>query len=295
MPSKPKEETKEPGVSLAPQPKVSNEVIPFDPSVMEDDAGRQQYGREDLTVARLRVLQGLSPQVIRGHAKFIPSASVGMFCNTVTQKLYDGEKGIQVIPVYYTPSYIEWMIREKSGQGSGFVKDHGATDPKFKTQMDDKSRARIIDPAGQMTDTYIQKSGDYYLFILDPDAPGEFDSAVYSMTGKQLAKSRDWNSKMKMLRAPKANGQGTFNPAPFYSVFKITTIPESNDKGNWMGVKIEPAGRTIDLPRGGDIYLKARALREAIEGGLVQVVRPDEEETVATPAQGSQTDDDLSF
>ena len=35
------------------------------------------------------------------HAKYVEGAEAGMFYNTVTKKLYNGEKGIEVIPVFY--------------------------------------------------------------------------------------------------------------------------------------------------------------------------------------------------
>ena len=37
-----------------------------------------------------------------------------MLYNTVTKKLYDGEKGIEVIPVFYKLTYPEWAPFDKS-------------------------------------------------------------------------------------------------------------------------------------------------------------------------------------
>ena len=39
-----------------------------------------------------------------------------MIINTVTNDLYDGEKGINVVPVFYKRQYIEWQDR---GESSG--------------------------------------------------------------------------------------------------------------------------------------------------------------------------------
>jgi hypothetical protein len=40
----------------------------------------------------------------------------GMIFNTVTKELFDGEKGIDVIPCHYKLEYVEWQER---GEGGG--------------------------------------------------------------------------------------------------------------------------------------------------------------------------------
>ena len=38
-----------------------------------------------------------------------------MIVNSVTKELYDGAKGINVIPVHYERQYVEWQDRGQSG------------------------------------------------------------------------------------------------------------------------------------------------------------------------------------
>ena len=77
--------------------------------------GFENMTQEDMALPFVRILGQLSPQVTDGDAKFIDGAKPGMIYNTVTE-LYDGKKGIKVIPCYYKKDYPEWSDR---GDGPG--------------------------------------------------------------------------------------------------------------------------------------------------------------------------------
>ena len=84
-------------------------------NLFEADAshGSQNITQEDLALPFLKVLGQLSPEVNKGHAKHVDGAEPGMILNTVTNSLYDGTKGIEVLPVFYKRQYIEWQDRGK--------------------------------------------------------------------------------------------------------------------------------------------------------------------------------------
>ncbi len=63
--------------------------------------GFENMTQEDMALPFVRILGQLSPQVTDGDAKYIEGAKPGMIYNTVTSELYDGKKGIKVIPCYY--------------------------------------------------------------------------------------------------------------------------------------------------------------------------------------------------
>ena len=71
------------------------------------NAGSQNITQEDLALPFLKVLGQLSPEVNKQNAKFISGAEPGMIVNSVTKELYDGAKGINVIPVHYERQYVE--------------------------------------------------------------------------------------------------------------------------------------------------------------------------------------------
>ncbi len=68
-------------------------------NLFEADAnqGAQNITQEDLALPFLKVLGQLSPEVNKRDAKYVEGAEPGMILNTVTNELYDGKKGINVI------------------------------------------------------------------------------------------------------------------------------------------------------------------------------------------------------
>jgi hypothetical protein len=64
------------------------------PSVFLDDAnsGLETLTADDITIPRLKVLQAMSPEVMKSDSKYVEGASAGDIINTVTSKLYTDEK-----------------------------------------------------------------------------------------------------------------------------------------------------------------------------------------------------------
>ena len=79
-------------------------------NMFEDDAakGLGAIGQEDLALPFLKILGQLSPEVNKRDGKYVEGAEPGMIYNSVSGDLYDGVKGIDVIPCLYKLEYIEW-------------------------------------------------------------------------------------------------------------------------------------------------------------------------------------------
>ena len=60
------------------------------------NAGSQNISQEDLALPFLKVLGQLSPEVNKKNSKYVQGAEPGMISNTVTNELYDGEKGLML-------------------------------------------------------------------------------------------------------------------------------------------------------------------------------------------------------
>jgi hypothetical protein len=88
-----------------------NTAVALSLSFEQDVSGFEDMGQEDLALPFLRILTNMSPEI--GE---VEGASPGMIFNSVTSELFDGKKGVQVIPCAYVRQYIEWAPR---GQGSG--------------------------------------------------------------------------------------------------------------------------------------------------------------------------------
>jgi hypothetical protein len=80
------------------------------------DKGFENVRQESLALPILKLLQNGSGEAQKRNQNYVEGAEPGMFLNTVTKKLYDGDKGISVIPCYYKMEYQEWA---EFGTGSG--------------------------------------------------------------------------------------------------------------------------------------------------------------------------------
>lgn len=247
--------------------------VPVDFAAMLLDDSQKlkaQFSTEDLAIPFLRVLQGLSPEVTKGSEKFIDAARPSMFLNTVSREVYDGDEGVIVIPVVFTPSFTEWWPRD-SKQGNGIVKDW-KTDASNMTRCKRDDRGKDVTPEG----TQMVRAGMYYILLVDPKT-GATKQLVLTLSGTQLKKVKRWNSIIRELSIvvpgteDMEGGPKMFTPAPFYMSYKMITVPEKNDKGSWFGVSISSFQPTIQLPNGIETYKLAREFAQAAIAGTVKV------------------------
>lgn len=234
--------------------------------VLLADADREMpFERDDLAIPFLRVLQKGSPEVNKRDPKYVDGAEPGMFINTVTKKVYDGEEGILVVPFGYTKSFTEWRTRDAGG---GFVADHGANKDALKgTTRDDKGRDMTKDG------TQITQAALYFLMLAQGEK-GPFEQAAWPLASTQLKKARAWNSVIagQRIRNPVNPDAAPIQPRPYYMTYRVTTVQESNDKGDWMGVVIEPYKPTLALPNGDELYMRAKDQEKLFQQGSIKTV-----------------------
>ena len=121
------------------QAKKRNEISA---NMFEADAGQGlNMTQEDLALPFLKVLGQLSPECNKRDAKHVEGAEPGMIINTVTNEIYDGVKGIDVVPVHYKRQHIEWQDRGES-QGAP-VKIYEAGDDVPQTTRDKFNKDRL--------------------------------------------------------------------------------------------------------------------------------------------------------
>ena len=204
-------------------------------SVGEDlaDKGFEQMGAKDLALPFLKVLGQLSPQVTQGDPAFIPEARPGMIFNSVTQDLFDGTKGIEVVPCYYKLEYLEWPDRQEGANAPAAT--HSAdSNILAQTTRDDQNLDRL--PNGN----YVQETASHFVIRVSEGIPQE--SALMSMKATQRKKSKMWNCMMRSVKEKRSDGKGFYTPAMFTQRYLLTTVLEKNAKGTWYGWKISHIG-----------------------------------------------------
>jgi hypothetical protein len=240
-------------------------------SMFEEDAqnGFEGMNRDDFALPFLRLLTTTSPEV-----SDLDNARPGMLYNSVSGILYDGKVGVQVIPCVYVRQYVEWAPR---GQGTGApVNIYPATsDILSRTHREPGDNRDYLDNGN-----YIENTANYYVMVLD-DA-GVPSPALIVMKSTQLKKARKWNSMMQAVQKVGANGR-MFRPAIYSQVYRLTTVPESNDKGKWFGWEVARIGDVESA----EVYEAAKTFAQSINAGDVKIKHEEDAPRSAAPADYS--------
>ena len=233
-------------------------------NMFEDDAakGLGKIGQEDLALPFLKILGQLSPEVNKRDGKYVEGAEPGMIFNSVSGELYDGVKGIDVIPCFYKLEYIDWKDRGE-GLGAPVAIYDSSSDIMSKTKPDANYKDRL--PNGN----YIEKTASHFV-IVSGDSPS---TALISMKSTQLKISRKWNSMMSGIKMKGANGM--FTPASFSHIYKLKTTQMSNDKGTWFGWEVSKVGPVTDK----GLYDQAKGFSENISKGSVKAKHGEDKPT----------------
>ena len=224
-------------------------------NVFEEDAakGLGNIGQQDLALPFLKILGQLSPEVNKRDGKYVEGAEPGMIYNSVSGELYDGAKGINVIPAFYKLEYVEWKDRGEGSGGPVAVHD-SSSDIMSQTKADANYKDRL--PNGN----YVEKTASHFV-IITGDSP---TTALISMKSTQLKISRKWNSMMSGIKLKGKNG--LFTPASFSHIYRLKTTQMSNDKGTWFGWEVSKVGPITDQ----QLYQQAKSFSESISKGAVK-------------------------
>ena len=223
-------------------------------SIFEADAGQgiSNIKQDDLALPFLKVLGQLSPECNKRDAKYVEGAEPGMIINTVTNEVFDGVKGIDVLPVYYKRQYIEWQDRGESQGAPVHIYEAGDDIP--QTTRDKGNKDRLANG------NYLDNTASHFVVVLS-DNPS---SALISMKATQLKISRKWNSMMMGIKMQGKNG--LFTPPTYSHIYKLKTVQMSNDKGTWFGWDVSKVGPVTNK----SVYQIAKAFSNNVSKGAVQ-------------------------
>lgn len=291
--------------NVAKKDKVTVPAVATDDDLLAmADSVDHGFRREDLMMPFIKVLQKLSPELDETEVKFMEGAKPGDFCHTALEEYYSGADGILMVPVAYTINYTAWRPRDESG-GGGLVQDYGS-DPSCLEGCTRNEKKQLVDENGNL----IVTSGLYYAYIVVNDqntvTGKRIEQAIIQMASTQLKKSRRLNAKIEHYRhvVETKDGPVQVKVPMYFHVFKLTTVPEQNDQGKWMGYKIDPVGNVRDYEWGSLVWDKAKELKSLYDEGVLttnieQAASDSEAAPVATEQSQSSgqnaSDDNIPF
>lgn len=228
-----------------------------DNAVALDDAfnivgatGFENVNASDLLIPRLTILQGLSPQVTRGKPEYDPEARVGDIYDIGLQERFP--EGVEIVVAHYNKAWLQWGPR-------------GSNKPPIIHETDDILEKATANERNQPTlanGDYIAETAQFYCVNLTtPDRRKTF----IPMASTQLKKARRLLTLAQSERVS-ANGEERVPPL-FWRSYFLTTVPESNAMGNWMGWKVERGPLLKDRDNYQIILKEIKDLREAVVEG----------------------------
>ena len=193
-------------------------------------AGFENVKTTSLALPILKLLQNGSGEAQKRNQNYVDGAEPGMLLNTVTKKLYDGAKGVSVIPCHYKLEYQEWA---DFGTGSGRPENifPDGSDILAQTTKDGSGKDRLENG------NYILTVGQHFVLIVGDDGT---EQALVSMSSSQGKVSRKWNSMMMSISFDGKNG--SYTPPSFSHSYKLTTVLNSGKGNQWYGYNVIKEG-----------------------------------------------------
>ena len=179
----------------------------------------------------------------------LEGAEPGMFLNIVTKRLYDGDKGISVIPCYYKMEYQEWA---EFGTGSGRPENIFDADSDILSKTTKDGGKDRLDNGN-----YILTVHQNFVIVLGDD--GKAETALISMSASQGKVARKWQS-LQMSQTMK-DEQGSFTPASFAFTYRLTSVLNSGKGNQWYGFAVQSEGPVQDA----ELYKRAKDFHDSLD------------------------------
>lgn len=266
-----KNETKDKPEDL-PGDKPGQEVAVYDPGT-DAGAGLEDVGRDEYAIPFLTVLDPKSRFVKPAAAGGIPGANAGALFNTSTNEIFDGEIGIDFIPVHRDHHFVEWIPKNEDGSGGGFVGIRSPDDPlALELQAKHGKFGKLPTSDGH------ELAETFYLYGLVV-ADGVGTPVVIGFSSTQIKKYRNFMTRAMGIKYQGPSGM--IVPALWAHVWRFGSMWEKKGKAyegfGWrIALKKEPSIESR-LKISDPLYVQARGLYEVIKSGRA-VVKHEERE-----------------
>ena len=182
--------------------------------------GNENVTSEHISVPRVKLLQKMNHEVDPNHSEYVEGAKEGDFINTVTGENYGSS--LVVVNTHFKEEYVIWRKRTEGGglvgnfptrkEADDYLEDNGLEVEKHDiTQTHIHTLLRMDEKTQEIS-----------------DIPFLFDCA-----SSKLKVSRDWNVQLLKLGG---------NVNRFSYMWRMSSVPQSNAKGSWVNIDIEPVG-----------------------------------------------------
>lgn len=207
----------------------------------EDEAGAG-FEENDSSMVKIPFINILQPssKIIKTPKKQRAAqhvdAEAGMIHNNVTDELYDGDKGLEILPVFFRKVWTLW------------APDMGGFKGKYDPQHAKVKKALAEGEFGQykIGDDDLIETIELYVVYASP-VSGELHCGVLNIASTKITAFKDWNSRVSGLKLDGKNGKYT---PPLYcnrTLMRSEFDPGKNDN-SFFRLVLEPAVQVNGVP-----------------------------------------------
>lgn len=241
-------------------------------------AGLQNVDQDSLAIPFLTVLHFQSPQVIKGNADYVEGAESGMFFNSVTKELFDGESGVRFIQCDYTRRFVQWGSRNSGGGYKGdYSVDEAADMEQAGTVVKHEMKLMYpINDTGEISDKKSDVLVDTrnHLGLMYSEASEEWQPCWMPMKSTNIKHSKALVTALNNIKRQDASGKKV-TPPTFLTECLLTSAPESNDEGDWFSIRPALVGDVESA----ELYHQGKSFYESMQKGEAKVNYAAEEAT----------------
>jgi hypothetical protein len=243
-------------------------------------AGMENIDKSERRIPFLSILQSNSPQVKDTDHGGIHGARPGNFLNTATGELFDGRKGIVMVPAFRMHNYVEFAPRHLGG---GFVANHAPDSPQVLDLIAKQGRFGRLSTATRWNPDGTSGDGTeftetFYLFSLFvPEDSPPFE-AMLGFKSTQIKKYTGFIERYQRFHYNTA--KGVQSPPIWAHRWWVSTAPEKNKKGDYFGLKLRLAEVYDDgsekapvaslLAMDHPLYVQAKLLNAMLKSGAAK-------------------------
>lgn len=222
-------------------------------------AGLEGVSSQDIRFPILKLLQDNSPQVKKKGDSYIDGAEPGMFIDPDSNKIFDGETGLLIIPCACVKSFIEWIDRDSGG---GIAGVYSFEEGKAKEEMQAKllrkiangealkeSESKQLIPESNM----LKLHHNYYCYLINEETKEHYPIIV-SLSSTGLKASGTWLKDI-MSQVQRKRGMQSI-------VYRITSEFTKNAKGEFFTWKVKPYKKIEEVMDNAQVVYK-----DAVEFG----------------------------
>ena len=204
--------------------------------------GSEDVDANDLTIPRIQIIQALSPQKKKTHAKYIDGAEEGFAFNTATDELY--KDGLFIVPVYFRKEWLIWT--EERTDANGYRGAYGS----------EAEAVKALKELPDGGDCMIQDTHQQFCLVINP-SDQSCQEVVISMARSQIKVSKRLNTQVRLA------GGDRFN-----CVYKFNVVDDKSDSGEFYNWGFKKVGYIPEWA-----YKQAEAMYDAVKSGERDVSR----------------------